>query len=154
MRFESASPRTWLLAAAAAWAVIVLLLALFGMGGRIDPLPVDAALVRPLPPVPRAVLRERLAPLAQYGEIASRPLFADDRRPHPFSLQPQGDEQAKAFDYVLTSVLLAPARNAGVTTVGAGLPAAGGAVTTPVEPPTHWYVAWPPTALTSRAEPL
>ncbi len=108
MRFESASPRTWLLAAAAAWAVIVLLLALFGMGGRIDPLPVDAALVRPLPPVPRAA-RERLAPLAQYGEIASRPLFADDRRPHPFSLQPQGDEQAKAFDYVLTSVLLAPA---------------------------------------------
>lgn len=107
MRFDSASPRTWLLAATAAWAVISLLLALFGMGGRISTLPDDAALMRALPVLPKAA-PERLGPLAQYGEIVRRPLFADDRRPHPFSLQPQGEGEAKTFDYVLTSVMITP----------------------------------------------
>lgn len=108
MRFDSAGPRTWLLATTAAWAVLSLLLALFGMGGRIMMLPDDAALVHALPAMPKAVA-ERLGPLTQYAEIVNRPLFADDRRPHPFSLQPQGEEQVKAFDYVLTSVMITPA---------------------------------------------
>jgi general secretion pathway protein N len=107
MRFESTSPRTWLLATLAAWALLALILALFGMGGRIAPLPEDAALVRPLPVLPKP-MPERLKALTQYGEIASRPLFAEDRRPHPFSLQPQGEDQAKTFDYVLTSVMITP----------------------------------------------
>jgi general secretion pathway protein N len=107
MRFESTSPRTWLLATLAAWALLALILALFGMGGRIAPLPEDAALVRPLPVLPKAT-PERLKALTQYAEIANRPLFADDRRPHPFSLQPQGEDQAKTFDYVLTSVMITP----------------------------------------------
>jgi general secretion pathway protein N len=107
MRFDNASPRTLLLGTAAAWAVMSLLLALFGMGGRIALLPEDAALVRALPVLPKAV-PERLGPLTQYGEIVSRPLFADDRRPHPFSLQPQGEDKAKTFDYVLTSVMITP----------------------------------------------
>jgi len=108
MRFDSASPRTWLLAAIAAWAVASLLLALFGMGARIAKLPEDSALVRALPSLPKAS-PERLGALVQYGEIINRPLFADDRRPHAFSLQPQGGEdQAKAFDYVLTSVMITP----------------------------------------------
>lgn len=107
MRFDSASPRTWLLAATAAWSVLVLLLALFGMGNRVSRLPEDAGLIRTLPNLPKAT-PERLGPLSQYGEIVSRPLFADDRRPHPFSLQPQGGEETKAFDYVLTSVMITP----------------------------------------------
>jgi general secretion pathway protein N len=108
MRFDSASPRTWLLAATAAWAIVALLLALFGMGSRITKLPEDAGLVPALPVLPKAA-PERLGALAQYGEIVTRPLFADDRRPHPFSLQPQGGEEAKAtFDYVLTSVMITP----------------------------------------------
>ena len=107
MRLENASPRTWLLAATAGWAVASVLLALFGMGGRIEPLAEDASLVRPLPVLPR-IVPERLGPLAQYTGAISRPLFADDRRPHPFSLQPQGEETAKAFDYVLTSVMITP----------------------------------------------
>jgi len=107
MRFDSASPRTWLLAAIAAWAVASLLLALFGMGARIAKLPEDSALVRALPSLPKAS-PERLGALVQYGEIINRPLFADDRRPHAFSLQPQGEDQAKAFDYVLTSVMITP----------------------------------------------
>lgn len=107
MRFDNASPRTWLLGATAAWAVVSLLLALFGMGGRIALLPEDAGLVQALPVLPKAA-PERLGALAQYGEIVSRPLFADDRRPHAFSLLPQGGEQAKTFDYVLTSVMITP----------------------------------------------
>lgn len=108
MRLENAGPRTWLLAAAAAWALSAWLLALFGMGGRIAPLPDDAALLRPLPALPTPA-PERLGPLAQYSETASRPLFADDRRPHPFLLRPEaGAQQAKAFDYVLTSVMITP----------------------------------------------
>jgi general secretion pathway protein N len=107
MRFDSASPRTWLLAATAAWAVLALLLALFGMGNRVSKKAEDPSLVRALPALPKAA-PERLGPLSQYGEIVSRPLFADDRRPHPFSLQPQGNEEAKTFDYVLTSVMITP----------------------------------------------
>ena len=109
MRFDSAGPRTWLLAATALWAVVVLLLALAGMGQKYPLLPDDDSLLRRLPTLPKPV-PERLGPLGQYAETASRPLFADDRRPHPFSLQPEGTEtQAKAFDYVLTSVLITPA---------------------------------------------
>ncbi|KQY49768.1 hypothetical protein [Lysobacter sp. Root494] len=107
MRFDSASPRTWLLAATAAWSVLALLLALFGMGNRVSKLPDDAGLVRALPNLPKAA-PERLGPLSQYGEIVARPLFAEDRRPHPFSLQPQGGEETKTFDYVLTSVMITP----------------------------------------------
>jgi len=107
MRFDSAGPRTWLLATTAGWALLALLLALFGMGGHIATLPEDTALLKPLPVLPKAP-PERLGALAQYSEIANRPLFSDDRRPHAFSLQPQGEEQAKTFDYVLTSVIITP----------------------------------------------
>ena len=107
MRFDSASPRTWLLAATATWAVVSLLLAVSGMGSRIAQLPEDAQLVPALPALPKA-LPERLKPLEQYAEIVNRPLFADDRRPHAFSLQPQGEGEAKTFDYVLTSVMITP----------------------------------------------
>ena len=107
MRFDSASPRTWLLAATAAWAIVSLLLALFGMGGRIALLPEDATLVPALPALPKPA-PERLKALEQYNEMVNRPLFADDRRPHPFSLQPQGESEVKTFDYVLTSVMITP----------------------------------------------
>ncbi|GAB3348607.1 type II secretion system protein XpsN [Lysobacter tyrosinilyticus] len=107
MRFDSAGPRTWLLAATATWALLALLLALFGMGGHVSTLPEDLALLKALPVLPKAP-PERLGLLTQYSEIANRPVFADDRRPHAFSLQPQGEEQVKAFDYVLTSVIITP----------------------------------------------
>lgn len=108
MRVDSAGPRTWLLAAAAGWALLAWVLALAGMGGRVAPMAEDQSLLKALPPL-RSASPERLGPLGQYGETAARPLFANDRRPHPFSLQPEGNEaQAKAFDYVLTSVLITP----------------------------------------------
>ena len=108
MRVDSASPRTWLLATLAGWALLVWLLALFGMGGTITPLPDDVSMLQrlPTPPKPPA---ERIGTLAQYGETGTRPLFSEDRRPQPFSLQPEGETpQEPSFDFILTSVLQAP----------------------------------------------
>lgn len=108
MRVDALGPRTWLLGAVAGWAVLVLLLALLGMGGHIARLADDPGLVRALPAL-RPAPAPRIGPLAQYGEAAARPLFADTRRPQPFSLQPEGDgEEAPQFEFVLTSVLQAP----------------------------------------------
>jgi len=108
VRVDVLGPRTWLLGAVAGWAVLVLLLALLGMGGHIARLTDDPSLVRTLPTL-RAAPPPRIGPLAQYGEAAARPLFADTRRPQPFTLQPEGEaEQAPQFDFILTSVLQAP----------------------------------------------
>jgi general secretion pathway protein N len=108
VRVDALGPRTWLLGAVAGWAVLLLLLALLGMGGHVARLADDPSLVRALPAL-RPAPPPRIGPLAQYGEAAARPLFADTRRPQPFSLQPEGDgEEAPQFEFVLTSVLQAP----------------------------------------------
>ncbi len=108
MRADDVAPRTWLLATVAGWALLAWVLALAGMGGRAALLDDDASLLQPLPQ-PRPSPADRLGPLDQYGEIATRPLFADDRRPHPFSLQADEEEgQDNGFDYVLTGVLITP----------------------------------------------
>lgn len=108
MRLDDASPRTWLLAAVAGWALAAWLLAAAGMGGRVEPLPDDPGLLEPLPPV-RPSPPLRLGPLDQYDAIATRPLFSEDREPQPFFLQGEGEEsEDRAFDYVLTSVLITP----------------------------------------------
>lgn len=109
MRVETAGARTWLLAAVALWAVCVWVLAAVGLGGRVQPLPEDPALLQPLPQDDAAV-GERLGPLPQYAEIGERPLFAADRRHHPFFIDPQGDDgdQPHDFDVVLASVLITP----------------------------------------------
>lgn len=108
MRTDAVGPRTWLLAALAGWALLVWVLALFGMGGQIRPLPDDPSLVTPLPQLPPAA-PERLGPPTQYSEIAARPLFSQNRQPQPFFISGQeGDGQAQAFDFVLSSVLITP----------------------------------------------
>ncbi|WP_082611224.1 hypothetical protein [Lysobacter sp. Root916] len=109
MRLDAASPRTWLLATVAGWAVLAWLLALAGMGRQTRLLDDDASLVQALPQS-RAPAKPRIGPLTQYGEIAARPLLMDDRRPRAFFVQGKGDEtaQANTFDYVLTSVLITP----------------------------------------------
>lgn len=108
MRADTASPRTWLLGAAAAWALCAWLLALLGMGGSVTLLAEDPSLLQPLPQAGKPP-PERLGPLPQYSEIGRRPLFTGNRRPQPFVINP--DDQAEGgndFDYVLTSVLIAP----------------------------------------------
>ncbi|UHQ22615.1 general secretion pathway protein GspN [Lysobacter sp. 5GHs7-4] len=109
MRLDAASPRTWLLATVAGWAVLAWVLALAGMGRATRLLDDDASLVQALPQS-RPPAQPRVGPLTQYGEIAARPLLMDDRRPRAFFVQGKGDEaaQANTFDYVLTSVLITP----------------------------------------------
>ncbi|SDQ90073.1 hypothetical protein [Pseudoxanthomonas sp. CF125] len=108
MRIDSFGPRTWLLAALAGWALLAWVLALFGMGGQIRPLADDPSLVNALPKLPQQT-PERLGPLAQYSEIATRPLLSQSRKPQPFFIQGQeGGEQPQTFDFVLTSVLITP----------------------------------------------
>lgn len=107
MHLDDVSPRTWLLGTVAGWALLAWVLALAGMGGRVSPLPEDPSLLQSLPK-PTKPPPERLGPFGQYAEIASRPLFSDDRRPQPFSLGGDDADQGNDFDYILTSVLLVP----------------------------------------------
>jgi general secretion pathway protein N len=109
MRTDAIGPRTWLLAALAGWAVLAWLLALFGMGGSIRPLPADPSLVQALPQL-RPPATERLGPMAQYSETGARPLFSESRQPVPFFISgEEGGEQPQSFDFVLSSVLITPA---------------------------------------------
>ena len=108
MRADTAGAKTWLLGAVAAWALCAWLLALLGMGGSVTSLPEDPALLQPLPRAARP-LPERLGPLPRYAEIGRRPLFSENRRPQPFVINPDGEDDAKrGFDYILTSVLITP----------------------------------------------
>ena len=108
MRIDDAGPRTWLLAGVAGWALAAWLLALAGMGGRVQPLPPDPSLLQPLPQA-RTTAAPRLGDVGEYREIANRPLFTTDRRPQAFTLQGNGDAaETRAFDYVLTGVLITP----------------------------------------------
>lgn len=121
MRVEVHSPRTWALAILAGAALLAWLLALAGMGGQADPLPDDPGLRQALPQ-PRPSPQDRLGPVGQYAGVAQRPLFADDRRPHPFSLQPgnAGGEADGTFDYVLTGVLVSPQLRMAIIQPGQG----------------------------------
>jgi general secretion pathway protein N len=108
MRADTAGAKTWLLGAIASWALCTWLLALFGLGGHIDRLPEDPALLQALPQA-RKPPPERLGPLPQYAEIGRRPLFSETRRAQPFFINPDGQDDGKGgFDFVLTSVLIAP----------------------------------------------
>jgi general secretion pathway protein N len=109
VRPDAFSPRTWLLAAVAGWAVLLALLALFGLAGRITPMPDDPALVQALPRLP-APAPERLGPLNQYADIAARPLFSENRQPQPFYIAGKEENAAApaSFDWVLSSVLITP----------------------------------------------
>lgn len=121
MRLEHVATRTWLLGAFAGWAVAAWILALAGMGGHVSVLPADPALLQALPqPAPSPP--DRVGPLSQYAEVASRPLFSSDRRPRPFFLQQAAGEgtDANAFDYVLTSVLITPRTKLAILQPSAG----------------------------------
>lgn len=119
MRADAAGARTWLIGALALWALLFWILALAGLGSRIERLPADPALLQPLPAVP-APAQERLGPFPQYAAIGERPLFTDDRRPQPFFINAESGEQQNTFDYVLTSVLLTPGLQMAIVSPGEG----------------------------------
>jgi len=104
MRPDAASLRTWGLAVFAGWAVLVCVLAGLGMGSRLPP-PPAAQGGRPLPVIPPAG-PQRLGDLQTYAAIAQRPVFAEDRQPHPFVLGGTGGEQVSGLR--LTGVLMTP----------------------------------------------
>lgn len=105
MRADRLSPRTWMLAGAAGWAIVLSVLAFAGMGGRLGEAEADATGQKlpdtKLPPSSRPGVME------QYAEVRNRPLFSENRRHVPFVIDPSGeDAQANTFDYTLTSVLI------------------------------------------------
>lgn len=110
MRLDDVAPRTLLLGAFAGWALLAWVLALAGMGTRLPEGPGGAITSSVVPSLPATEAGPALGPLPQYGEIAARPLFATDRRPHPFSIAAEnGQPDAPVeFDLVLTSVLITP----------------------------------------------
>lgn len=108
MRVDAIGPRTWMLGAVAAWAVLVWVLALAGLGGSVGPLPDDPSLAAELPQW-RAPAAERLGPLPQYAAVGERPLFDEERRPKPFFIEGAGGaDAAPASDFELSSVLITP----------------------------------------------
>ena len=120
MRVDGIAPRTWLLATVAGWALMLWALSLLGLGQHVQLLPDDPLLGARLPQLADAS-PERLGPLSQYSETSARPLFSEDRRPQPFSIAPEGDENAApAFDFILTSVLLTPTLKMAIVQPSAG----------------------------------
>ncbi len=108
MRPDALAPRTGVLAVVAGWAVLVYGLVLFGVGGRVAPLPDDPAQADRLPQLP-APAADRVGPLPQYAVIGERPLFSRNRQPQPFFIAGQQEGAPQGFDYVLSSVLDTPA---------------------------------------------
>ncbi len=120
MRVEGVAPRTWLLATVAGWAMLLWVLSLLGLGQYVQLLPDDPSLATHLPQL-AAASPERLGPLSQYSETSARPLFSEDRRPQPFLIAPEGDDNAPpAFDFILTSVLLTPTLKMAIVQPSAG----------------------------------
>lgn len=107
MRIESIGLRTWLLAAFAGWALLACVLALAGLGRRVALQPDTVPAAPPLPALPAAA-GERLGSAERYAEIAARPVFAQDRQPHPFYLSGGNGEGAANSSLRLTGVLITP----------------------------------------------
>lgn len=110
-RFEQAGALTWLLAACAGWALLLWLAALLGLGNAVAPTPKIGADV-PLPQA-KPTSPDRIGPLAQYAEAASRPVFTADRLPRSFmATGPDGNAamgaQSQSLDFILTGVLISP----------------------------------------------
>jgi general secretion pathway protein N len=99
-------PLGGVLAAIALWAFCLLLLAVAGLGGFVDPHPPEASLAPPLPQVSLIETAPRLQALNDYPDVASRPLLSPDRRPAPVAAAAPGTDEAP-LEATLTSVLIA-----------------------------------------------
>lgn len=64
MRLEMIGLRTWLLATVVGWALLVCVLAVAGLGKRVELLPDDPALVQRLPALPAPAPERRLPKIA------------------------------------------------------------------------------------------
>ncbi|KFA41037.1 general secretion pathway protein GspN [Xylella fastidiosa subsp. multiplex] len=107
MRIDAFSVWTWLFATVAGWAALVCMLALAGMGRSVQLLRDDSQLIRQKLPSLPASAAEHFGPFTRYGEIAARPVFSEDRKPHPFLLV-SGENTSVESDVRLTGVLITP----------------------------------------------
>ncbi|KAF1014039.1 MAG: General secretion pathway protein N [Stenotrophomonas maltophilia] len=103
MKVEQISLRTWFLVASASWAGALWLATGFGLGQQLPDGSADAAAVTALPAL-SAAAAERMPGADSYAAIATRPLFAEDRRPRPYQLG--GTEASSSNSLRLTGVLL------------------------------------------------
>jgi general secretion pathway protein N len=99
-------PVTGVLAATCLWAVTVLAMAIFGLGGRIELLKDDPGDVPPIPDVKLTPVAPRLGQASEYTVVGERPLLIDTRRPVPVG--PVTGEGTTEIDVALTSVLITP----------------------------------------------
>lgn len=98
---------TMLLSSFTLWAGLVLIVALLGLGGRFNALPVDPTLAKPIPVVKIERKRAVLEPIENYAEVGTRPLLMFDRRPGVVQAAP-GDTSGAELDVLLGSVLITP----------------------------------------------
>jgi general secretion pathway protein N len=98
-------PLTALLAATCLWALVLLVLAFTGLGGRVPPLADNPALARPVPQARLEAVATRLGPATDYTEVGERPLLVPDRRPKAAAAS---GEASSDLDVALTSVLITP----------------------------------------------
>ena len=96
--------RTWLLAAAAMWALACGAAAWMGAGARLPTLQQHTE-GAPLP-ASLAPVAAGLGALEDYRQIVERPLFADDRKLHAFVVE--GGDVANTGTVRLTGVVLVP----------------------------------------------
>jgi general secretion pathway protein N len=96
-------PASMVIGAVCLWAVSVLMLALAGLGARVEGsgAPADPPA---LPQVSLTAAPSRLTALVDYAEVGQRPLMSPDRRPAPVAAAGGSDE----LDVMLTSVMLTP----------------------------------------------
>jgi general secretion pathway protein N len=101
---ESLRPLTLLLGGALLWALCLLVLALGGLGTRFATPTLESPLA-PLPKVSIAATRSRLGAWENYGEVASRPLMNEGRKPSVVTAV-ANDGASSELDVTLTSVLI------------------------------------------------
>lgn len=107
MRSIRLDTRGWLWAVAAAWALLCVVVALLGFGGRYRLLADDPSKTVALPSVAKASNAPALGPLESYSAASQRPLFYPDRKPVAVHV-PGQNSNAQPLNVVLTSVIITP----------------------------------------------
>jgi general secretion pathway protein N len=110
-------PATLLLAVLAGWALLLLVLALMGLGGRVPYARDDVRLAPPLPKFTLTRINSRLGAQSDYHEVADRPLMMAERRPVAIAA---AADTTTDFDAVLTSVLITPTLQMAILTDNQG----------------------------------
>lgn len=104
LRAHTLPTSTWLLAVCAGWALIAIMIALAGLGGRYELHPDAPGLAPALPQLALNRARERLGPPGEYAEVGERSLFSEDRRAS--AVQTGQAEGQGPLDVVLSGVII------------------------------------------------